>query len=65
MCSLICDYTVAGADDLKPPDSGDMDLSTDIEPDQDPSPGPEIEDQLEEHSLAGRRPQHSWNHFIL
>ena len=52
-------YTAADADAPTPPDSdGDMNLCPDIEPecDQDPSPGPEIEDQLEEHQpLPGRQ----------
>ena len=52
-------YTAADADAPTPPDSdGDMNLCPDIEPecDQDPSPGPEIEEQLEEHQpLSGRQ----------
>ena len=52
-------YTAADADAPTPPDSdGDMNLCPDIEPecDQDPSPGPEIEEQLEEHQpLPGRQ----------
>ena len=52
-------HTAADADAPTPPDSdGDMNLCPDIEPecDQDPSPGPEIEDQLEEHQpLSGRQ----------
>ena len=52
-------HTAADADAPTPPDSdGDMNLCPDIEPecDQDPSPGPEIEEQLEEHQpLSGRQ----------
>ena len=46
-------YTATDADAKTPSDSeGDMDLSPDIEPDQDSSSGPEIEDQ--EHQ-SGRQ----------
>ena len=52
-------YTAADADAPTPPDSdGDMNLCPDIEPecDQDPSPGPEMEKQLEKHQpLSGRQ----------
>ena len=52
-------YTAAHADTPTPPDSdGDMNLCPDIQPecDQDPSPVPEIEEQLEEHQpLPGRQ----------
>ena len=54
-------HTAADADAPTPPDSdGDMNLCPDIEPecDQDPSPGPEIEEQLEElehQPLSGRQ----------
>ena len=52
-------HTAADADAPTPPDSdGDMNLCPDIEPecDQDPSPGPEIEEQREElEPLSGRQ----------
>ena len=52
-------HTAADADAPTPPDSdGDMNLCPDIQPerDQDPSPVPEIEEQLEEHQpLPGRQ----------
>ena len=54
-------YTAADADAPTPPDSdGDLNLCPYIGPecDQDPSPGPEIEEQLEElehQPLSGRQ----------
>ena len=52
-------YTAADADAPTPPDSdGDLNLCPDIECDQGPSPGPEIEEQLEElehQPLSGRQ----------
>ena len=54
-------YTAADADAPTPPDSdGDLNLCPDIKPecDQGPSPGPEIEEQLEElehQPLSGRQ----------
>jgi hypothetical protein len=46
-------FSIAGVEALTPPDSEeDMTLRQEIEPAQDPSPGPELEDQ--EH-LSGRQ----------